>query len=175
MARGAKLAGIALRAEDGEEILEGVAEAFAVVVGEFVDDLEERLECLGVAVRQVGVFEDVAEEQRDAGVLGHLGDAFGVEAEHLVAAETGAHELGPAVTGEFPGEELALAAEFLRLGIHIVHEFVDEGDGDLLDLGSWGRGLCRRGCRGRCRCGVWCRCRAWCLFRRQTGSRRRSP
>ena len=32
-------------------------------------------------------------------------------------------------------EKLALAAEFLALGVHVVHELVDEGDGDLLDLG----------------------------------------
>ena len=51
-----------------------------------------------------------------------------------MAAETGAHELGPAVAGEVAGEELALAAEFLGLGVHVVHELVDEGDGDLLDL-----------------------------------------
>ena len=81
VARGAELAGIALRAEHGEQILEGVAEALAVVVVELVDDLEEGLERLGVAVRQVGVLEDVAEERRDAGVLRHLGDAFGVEAQ----------------------------------------------------------------------------------------------
>ena len=135
MARGAELAGIALRAEDGEQILEGVAEALAVVVAELVDDLEKGLERLGVAVREVGVFEDVAEEERDAGVFGHLGDAFGVEAEHFMAAEAGAHELGPAVAGELFGEELALAAEFLGLGVHVIHELVDEGDGDLLDLG----------------------------------------
>ena len=79
VARGAELAGVALGAEDGEQILEGVAEAFAVVVGELVDDLEEDLERFGVAIRQVGVLEDVAEERRDAGVLRHLGDAFGVE------------------------------------------------------------------------------------------------
>ena len=41
VARGAELAGIALRAEDGEQVLEGVAEALAVVVAELVDDLEE--------------------------------------------------------------------------------------------------------------------------------------
>ena len=75
------------RAEDGEQILEGVAEALAVVVAELVDDLEEGLERFGVAVGQVGVLEDVAEQRRDAGVFGHLGDAFAVEAEHLVAAE----------------------------------------------------------------------------------------
>ena len=50
-------------------------------------------------------------------------------------AEPRIHELGPAVAGKFLGEELALAAEFLALGIHVVHELVDEGDGDLLNLG----------------------------------------
>ena len=72
--------------------------------------------------------------ERDAGVLGHLGDAFGVEAEHFVPAKARAHELGPAVAGEVLGEELALAAQFLGLGVHVVHELVDERDGDLLDL-----------------------------------------
>jgi hypothetical protein len=113
VARGAELAGIALTAEDAEQILEGVAEAFAVVVAELVDDLEKGLERFGVAVRQVGVLEDVAEERRDAGVFGHLGDAFAVEAEHFVAAERWGHELGPAVAGVVAGEELALAAELL--------------------------------------------------------------
>ena len=51
-----------------------------------------------------------------------------------MAAQAGAHELGPAVAGEVAGEELALAAEFLALGVHVVHELVDQGDGDLLDL-----------------------------------------
>ena len=64
-----------------------------MVVGELVDDLEEGLQRLRVAVGQIGVLEDVAEERRDAGVLRHLGDAFGVEAQHLVAAEPGAMSL----------------------------------------------------------------------------------
>lgn len=34
-----------------------------------------------------------------------------------------------------PGEEAALAAHLLGLGIHVVHELVDEDDGDLFDLG----------------------------------------
>jgi len=72
VARGAELAGVALRAEDAEEILEGVAEALAMVVAELVDDLEEGFERLGVAIREVGVFEDVAEERRDAGVFRHF-------------------------------------------------------------------------------------------------------
>ena len=75
--------------------------------------LRKALERLGVAVGQVGVLEDVAEERRDAGVLRHLGDGLGVEVQGLVAAQAGAHELGPAVAGEVAGEELALAAELL--------------------------------------------------------------
>ena len=58
-----------------------------------------------------------------------------VEAEHLVAAEAGTHKLGPAVAREFAGKELALSAEFLGFGIHVVHELVDQSDGDLLNLG----------------------------------------
>ena len=97
VARGAELAGIALGAEDEEQILEGIAEALAVVVAELVDDLEEGLEGLGVAVREVGVFEDGAEERWDAGVLGHLGNAFAIKAKHLVTAEGGSHQLRPTI------------------------------------------------------------------------------
>jgi hypothetical protein len=68
VARRAELAGIALTAQHAQQILEGVAQALAVVVGKFLDDLEEGLERLGVAVRQVGVFENVAKQRRDAGV-----------------------------------------------------------------------------------------------------------
>ena len=52
-----------------------------------------------------------------------------------MAAQPGAHEFGPAVAGVFPGEKRPLAAEFLRFRIHIVHELVDQGNGDLFDLG----------------------------------------
>jgi hypothetical protein len=133
--RGAELAGISLRSEDGEEILEGVAEALAVIVGELVDDLQEALEGLGITVGEVGVLEDVSEEGWDAGILRHLGDAVGVEGEEFVAADAGLHELGPAVFPIVAAEELPLAAQLLGLGVHVVHELVDEGDGDLLDLG----------------------------------------
>ena len=134
MARGAELPGVALRAEHGEQVLEGVAQPFGVVVGELVDDLEEGAQGLRVAVRQIGVLEDVAEQRRDARILRHPRDRLGVEIEHLVAAQAGAQQLGPAETGELAGEECPLAAELLALGIQIVHELVDQGDGDLLDL-----------------------------------------
>ena len=41
---------------------------------------------------------------------------------------------GPAVAGEVAGKELSLTAPLLTLGIDVIHEFIDEGDGDLLDL-----------------------------------------
>ena len=69
------------------------------------------------------------------GFSGMLGDGFGVEVQGFMTAQTGAHEFGPAIAGKFPGEKLALAAELLALGVHIVHELVNQGNGDLLDLG----------------------------------------
>ena len=44
------------------------------------------------------------------------------------------HEFRPTVAGEIAGEEFALAPKFLSLRVHVVHEFVNQGDGDLLDL-----------------------------------------
>ena len=134
VARGAELPGVALRAEDGQQVFEGVAQALGMVVGEGVDDLEEGAQGFRVAVGQVGVVEDVAEKRRDAGVFRHAGDGLGVQVEDLVAAQPGAHQPRPAVAGELTGEEPPLAAQFLGLGVDVVHELVDQGDGDLLDL-----------------------------------------
>ena len=134
MARGAELSGVSLRAEDGEEVLERVAQPLAVVVFELVDDFEKGAQSLGVAVGQVGVVEDVAEEGRDTGVFRHPGNGLGVEVQSFVAAQPGAHQSRPAVTGEIVGEEGPHTAELFALGVDIVHEFVDEGDGDLFDL-----------------------------------------
>ncbi len=49
-------------------------------------------------------------------------------------AQAGTHELGPAVFRKLLGEEFPLAAELFGLGVHVVHELVDQRDGDLLDL-----------------------------------------
>src|SRR5216683_8064187 len=83
--------------EPSTESSEGVAQALGVVIRELVDDLEEGAQGLRVAIRQVGILEDVAEERRDARVLRHLGDGLGVEVQGLEAAEARAHQLGPAV------------------------------------------------------------------------------
>ena len=84
---------------------------------------------------QEGVVEDVAEERRNAGVLGHSADGLCVEVQHLVSAEAGTHQPSPSVASELPGEEGALSAQLFALGVDVVHELVDQGDGDLLDLG----------------------------------------
>ena len=134
VARRAELAGVALAAEHGEQVFEGVAEALRVVVGEAVDFLEEGAQRFRVAVGQVGVLEDVAEERGDAGVFVHAADGFGVAVELFLAGEFGRLELAPAVAGEVAGKEAARAAEVFRLAVHVVHELVDERDGDLFDL-----------------------------------------
>jgi len=100
VARGAELTGIALRAEHGEQIFEGVAEALRMVVVELVNDLEEHLERFRVAVGKIGVFEDIAEERRNARVLRHFDNGFGVKVQDLVSAQTCAHEFGPAIAGK---------------------------------------------------------------------------
>ena len=137
MARGAELPGVALCAEDREQILKGVSQPFGVIVGEIVDDLEERSQRLRVAVGKKGVVEDVSEQRRDARVLRHSGYGLGVQVQGLVPAYAGTRELGPAVLGELPGEESSLAPPFLALGIKVIHELVDESDGYLLDLALW--------------------------------------
>ena len=97
------------------------------------------------------------------GLFGHLGNGFRVEVEDFVTAQAGAHKLGPAVTNKLFLEKLALAAELLAFGVHVVHELVDQGNGDLFHL-AFGVGyFTPRGCHGPYRCGVWYRCRA-CLF-----------
>ena len=133
-AGGAELAGVALRTKHGEQILEGVAESFAVVVVELVNDLEKHLERLRVAVGQIGILEHVAKKGRDAGIFRHLSNAFSVETEHLMSAESGAHEIDPPILGKVAGKEFSLAAEFLRFGIHVVHKLVNQGDRYLLNL-----------------------------------------
>jgi hypothetical protein len=51
-----------------------------------------------------------------------------------MAAEPGAHQLGPAIALELARKKAALAAELFGLCIHVVHKFIDEGNGDLFNL-----------------------------------------
>ncbi len=50
VARGAELSGVALRAQDGQQVLKGVAQTLGVVVTELVNDFQERAQRLGVAI-----------------------------------------------------------------------------------------------------------------------------
>ncbi len=134
MARGAELAGVALGAEDGEQVFKGVAESFAMIVLEFVDDFEEGAQGFGAVVGEEGVLEEGAEERGDVGVLGDFGQGFGVEDQGGLAAEVGLEEVAPSEAGIRAGKELAPASELFGLGVDVVHELVDEGDGDLFDL-----------------------------------------
>ncbi len=43
-------------------------------------------------------------------------------------------QTAPGVLLELAGEERRHPAQFLRLAVHVVHELVDQGDGDLLHL-----------------------------------------
>ena len=134
MARRAKLPGVALRAEDREQIFKGVAQPLAVIIRELVDDREEGAQGLRVAVGKIGIVEDAAEQQRNARVFRHPRNGLGVQVQGLVAAQADLHQLGPPIAGEFTGKERALPAQLLALGVEVVHEFVDERDGDLFHL-----------------------------------------
>ena len=134
VARGAELAGVALGAHHRQQVFEGVPQPLRVVVFELVDDLQKRAQGLRVAVGQVGVIEDAAEQRRDAGVLRDPVERLGVEVQRVVSAQPRVHQPRPAVAVELAHEEAALAAEFLALGVDVPHELVDQRDGDLLDL-----------------------------------------
>ena len=63
-------------------------------------------------------------------------------------AEAGVHQLGPSVPGEVASEKLAFAAPLLALGVDVVHELVDERDGNLLDLALGVRHLAHKDVAG---------------------------
>jgi hypothetical protein len=65
----------------------------------------------------------------------HLQEGFAVEIEKLKAAYVGIEDAGPGVFLEFASEEARLSALADGPLVHIVHELVNEGNGDLFDLG----------------------------------------
>ena len=133
VARGAELAVLALRAGALQEVFKGVAEFLAVRVGEAVHLGEDHGEDAPVAELQEGVAEDVAEQAGQ--VRGFLRmaegfDAFGKERDAFVGGDGLREEIAPAVFGQLAGEETALAAELHGFLIEVVHEFVNEGEGN---------------------------------------------
>ena len=70
VARRAELPGVALGAENGEHVLECVAQPLAVIVSKLVDNFKKSAQGFGVAVRQAGVLENIAKQLGDARVTG---------------------------------------------------------------------------------------------------------
>src|SRR5690606_29739571 len=97
--RRAELPGIALAAHDAQQVLEGIAELLAVVIRELVDPLEELTQRGRVAVREVGVLEDVPEQLWQAGVLLHALQRLAVELHAVLAAQVLLEKLRPGVLG----------------------------------------------------------------------------
>ena len=85
----------------------------------------------------------------DVLVLVHLLDAFGIKKQAFVAAEAFVQKVGPGVPFELAAEERRLAAQLLGLAVHVVHELVDQGDRDLLDLRFWVGYLAHQDIAGR--------------------------
>ena len=69
-----------------------------------------------------------------AGVFVHLLDGFRVQGQHFKAAQVGRHDTRPTKAGVVTGKKAALATQFFGFGVHVVHELVDERNGDLLYL-----------------------------------------
>src|SRR3546814_13784679 len=57
--------------------------------------------------------------------------------EHVLPADARRDKFGPGIAFEITGEEFAGATHLFGLEVHVVHELVDEGDGDLFDLALW--------------------------------------
>ena len=125
MARGAELPGVALTAQHREQIFEGIAQPLAVIVSEAVDLAQEAAQRFGITIGQVGVAEDRAEQLGQLGILHHPGQRLGIGVEHFLPADARRNQLGPSITLELAGEELAGKAHLLGLKVHVVHELVD--------------------------------------------------
>src|SRR5690606_278572 len=59
---------------------------------------------------------------------------LGITAQHLAPAQAGIKQLRPGMALELTGKEAAPATPGLGLAVHVVHELVDQRNGDLLDL-----------------------------------------
>lgn len=146
VARSTELAVLALRAGDLEKIFKGVAKFLAVRIGKPVHFGKEHGEDAAVAKLQESVSEDVAKEdwQMRAGsdplaIYFHIRsaeqlDATGKAVHPLIGGNSLRHQGTPAVVRQRADKEGALATEIHGLVVEVVHEFVDECDGDEFDL-----------------------------------------
>ena len=114
-----------------------------MIVGEPIDFIEEELECAPVAKLEEGIAEDALEEVGEMAILRlrQLLDAVDESCDALLGAELVRHEFAPGVVAQLPDKEGRLAFEFACLLVHVVHELVNERDGDEFDLVAWQREL----------------------------------
>ncbi len=95
VARRAKLPGFALGGEDGKQVLVGVAQIFAVVVGEAVHLLQKQVQGFAVAVGQKGALEHIAKQLGDEGVVRHALQRPHVQVQPLDTRELFIHQFRP--------------------------------------------------------------------------------
>ncbi len=117
-----------------------------MAVGEGAQLREEEGERAPVAEFEEGIPKHVVEEQRqvsgqDDFLSIHGGlfpaeqlDALGEKVHALLSTEGLGHEGTPAEGGQIAGEKAALPAHLHGLLVQVVHEFVDERQGDQLHL-----------------------------------------
>lgn len=136
VARGSELAVLPLCAHRVQQVFKGVAEFFGMVVRESIDFIEEQLQHLAVTEFKKGVFENAFEEFGNALVL-HVADGLNSLNEFrdtFVAAQGIADEFAPGQVTEVADEKRGLAAQLARLLIDVIHEFVNQGDGNEFNL-----------------------------------------
>src|SRR3546814_7286739 len=75
--------------------------------------------------------------RRQRRILGHTRQRLRIGIEHVLPADARRDKFGPGIAFEITGEEFAGATHLFGLEVHVVHELVDEGDGDLFDLALW--------------------------------------
>src|ERR1035437_9682912 len=107
-----------------------------MVVIEAINFIKEQFQHLPVAEFEKCVFENAFEQFGDALVcriadglnaLNKFSDAF-------VAAQGVADEFAPGQIAQVADKKRGLAAKFTRLLINVVHEFVNQGDGNEFNL-----------------------------------------
>ena len=134
MAGCAELSGVALTAHDGKQIFKGITQVFAVFIGKFRNFFQKAVERFRVAVRNIGVTKNITKQLRQIRIICHLVDALGIQIQAILCAVLRKHDLRESIFLKFSGEENTFPTKIRSLQIHIIHKFINEGDGNLLHL-----------------------------------------
>ena len=134
MAGGTKLAGISLAAHNGQEIFKGITQVLAVVIREVADFFEEHIQGVRVPIRDICSTENIPEQLRKVGVRSHFFNAFRIEKSPLLPAVFGLHDFRPGILLILTCKKLPGAAKFQTFYIHVIHEFINERNGNLFNL-----------------------------------------